>query len=144
MLPNYKHLKLFHVYWWYRLRLYTSHKHRVIPEETLILGRWSIVDVRKSSIRTKFLILNGNLQGDVWISRPHIVRFLFLGEARFLKRKVDTRDESLGRILDAAVHVKRLENQMWRKTRDLRTRVAQCVEVDGTIFEYLLRTATHL
>jgi len=54
------------------------------------------------------------------------------------KRKVDTPDELLARILDAAACIKKREDQLRRKTRDLRTRVAQCTEVDGGIFGYLL------
>jgi hypothetical protein len=54
------------------------------------------------------------------------------------KRKVDTRDELLARILDVAACVKRREDQLRRTTRDLRTRVAKCTEVDGGIYERLL------
>jgi hypothetical protein len=54
------------------------------------------------------------------------------------KRKADTRDELLARILDAAVCINRCEDQLRRTTRDLRTRVAKCTEVRGGIFEYLL------
>ena len=56
------------------------------------------------------------------------------------KRKVDTRDEPLVRILDAAVCVNNGEDQLRRTAPDLRTRFAKCVEVDGGIFEQLLRT----
>jgi hypothetical protein len=51
------------------------------------------------------------------------------------KRKVDTREELIARILDAAALIKKTEVQLRRKTRDLRTRVAKCTEVDGGIFE---------
>jgi hypothetical protein len=54
------------------------------------------------------------------------------------KRKVDTPDELLARILDAAACIKKREDQLRRTTRDLRTRVAKCTEVDGGIFERLL------
>jgi hypothetical protein len=54
------------------------------------------------------------------------------------KRKVDTRDELLVRILDAAASIKKREDQFRRKTRDLRTRVAKCIDVDGEIFSNLL------
>jgi hypothetical protein len=50
------------------------------------------------------------------------------------KRKVDTTDELLARILDAAASIKKREDQLRRTTRDLRTRVAECIEVDGGIF----------
>jgi hypothetical protein len=54
------------------------------------------------------------------------------------KRKVDTRDELLARILDAAACTKKRGNQLRRKTHDLRTRVAKGTEGDGGIFEHLL------
>jgi hypothetical protein len=54
------------------------------------------------------------------------------------KRKVDTRDELLARILDADAGIKKREDQLRRTTRNLRTRVAQCIEDDGGIFENLL------
>jgi hypothetical protein len=54
------------------------------------------------------------------------------------KRKVGTRDELLDRILDAAARIKEREDQLRRTTRDLRTRVAKCTEVDGGICEHLL------
>jgi hypothetical protein len=50
---------------------------------------------------------------------------------------MDTRDELLARILDAAALVKKREYQLRRKTRDLRTQVAKCIEVEGGIFENL-------
>jgi hypothetical protein len=53
------------------------------------------------------------------------------------KRKVDTADELLARILDAAAGIKKLDGQLRRTKRDLRTRVAKCVEADGWIFESL-------
>jgi uncharacterized heparinase superfamily protein len=55
------------------------------------------------------------------------------------KKKVDKRDELLARILDAAAHVKKCdEDQLRRTTRDLRTRIAKRIVVDGGIFERLL------
>ena len=54
------------------------------------------------------------------------------------KRKVDTRDELLARILDAAARIKKREDQLRRTTRELRTRVANCTEDDGWIFDHLL------
>jgi hypothetical protein len=41
-------------------------------------------------------------------------------------------------ILDPAASIKKREDQLRRTTRDLRTGVAKCVEVDGGIFERLL------
>jgi hypothetical protein len=54
------------------------------------------------------------------------------------KIKVDTPNELLARILDAAASIKKREDQLRRTTRDLRTRVAKSVEVGGGIFEHLL------
>jgi hypothetical protein len=53
------------------------------------------------------------------------------------KIKVNTPDELLAGILDAASINKR-KDQLRRTTRDLRPRVAKCVEADGEIFESLL------
>jgi hypothetical protein len=49
------------------------------------------------------------------------------------KRKLDTAGELLANILDAAGCVTKREAQLRRTTRDLRTRVAKCVEVGGGI-----------
>jgi hypothetical protein len=57
---------------------------------------------------------------------------------------VDTRDELLAGILDAAACMKKSEDQLWRTRRDLRTRVANCTEFDWGIFEHLLWTVTNL
>jgi len=54
------------------------------------------------------------------------------------KREVDTPDEFLARNLYAAASIKKREDQLRRTTRDLCTRVAQCNEVDGGIFEHSL------
>jgi hypothetical protein len=61
----------------------------------------------------------------------------------FYNRKMDARDELLARITDAAARIKKREDQLRQKTRDLRTRAAMCTEVDGGIFENLLYTATN-
>jgi hypothetical protein len=50
------------------------------------------------------------------------------------ERKADTRDELLAGIFDAAVGIKRRQDQLRRTTRYLRTRVAKCTEVDGGTF----------
>jgi hypothetical protein len=60
------------------------------------------------------------------------------------KRKVDTRDELLARILGSAARKKESEDQLRRTICVLRTRVAECIEVDGGIFEYLLWIVTNL
>jgi hypothetical protein len=51
---------------------------------------------------------------------------------------IDTPDELLARILDAAGCIKKREDQLRRTKCDLRTRVAKCTEVDGEIFEHFL------
>jgi len=48
------------------------------------------------------------------------------------KRKVDTQDEMLARILDCAGRMKKRGDQ-FEQPRDLRTRVAKCIEVEGEI-----------
>jgi hypothetical protein len=60
------------------------------------------------------------------------------------KTKVDRPDELLARILDAAACIKKNEDQLRRKTRDLHIPVSKCTEVDGGIFEHLLCTVTDL
>jgi len=60
------------------------------------------------------------------------------------KIKVDTAGELLAGILDGAGCIKKPEDKLRRTTRDLRTRVEKCVEVDGGIFEDLLWTVTDL
>jgi hypothetical protein len=59
-------------------------------------------------------------------------------EERSLQNKGGYTDELLAQILDAAARIKEREDQLRRKTRDLRTRFAKCTEVDGGIFEHLL------
>ena len=49
------------------------------------------------------------------------------------KRTLDARHELLARISDAAACTKKREDQLRRTTRDIRTRVAKCTEVDGGI-----------
>jgi hypothetical protein len=53
------------------------------------------------------------------------------------QRKVYLRDELLARSLDAAARIEEREDRLRRTTRDLRTRVAKCIEADE-IFEHLL------
>jgi hypothetical protein len=56
------------------------------------------------------------------------------------KLMVDTPDELFAPILNAAARKKKGEDQLRWTTRDLRTRVTRCIEVDGGIFESLLWT----
>ena len=54
------------------------------------------------------------------------------------KRKVDTPNELLARILDVAARTKEREYQFRRTTGDLRTRVAKGTEVGFGILEHLM------
>jgi hypothetical protein len=54
------------------------------------------------------------------------------------KITVDTPDKLLARILDAAYSIKKCEDQLRPSKCHLRTSVAKCIEVDGSIFESLL------
>ena len=54
------------------------------------------------------------------------------------KGKAGTGGELLARFLDVAACVEKREDQLRRTTRDLRTRVTKCFEVDGGIFGHLL------
>ena len=54
------------------------------------------------------------------------------------KIKMDIPDELLVHILDAAGCINKREDQLRRTTRDLRTPVAKCSEVEGGILEHLL------
>jgi hypothetical protein len=60
------------------------------------------------------------------------------------KRKVDTQDELLARVLAAAARIKKREGQHRRKTRDIRTQVSKRIEVHGGIFHNLLGTVTNV
>jgi hypothetical protein len=55
-------------------------------------------------------------------------------EERCKKKKVDTRDELLARILHVVARIKKREDQCRRTTRNLRTRIAKRTEVGGDIF----------
>ena len=48
-----------------------------------------------------------------------------LDEERSLQRTVDTPDELLASILDAAARIKKREDDLRRTTRDIRTRLAK-------------------
>jgi hypothetical protein len=55
-----------------------------------------------------------------------------------MKMKVDTADELLARILDAAASINKGEDQLRRTARHLHTRVVKGVEGGGGICEHLL------
>jgi hypothetical protein len=58
------------------------------------------------------------------------------------KRRVGTPDELLAGIFYAVARMKKREDQLRRTTRDLYTRAAKCIEVDGGIFEQLFCSVT--
>jgi hypothetical protein len=68
------------------------------------------------------------------------VRFMFVGldKSEVYQRKMDTRDELLVRISDAAARIKGGDDKLRRTTREHSTRVANCIDVCGRIFGYLL------
>jgi hypothetical protein len=47
------------------------------------------------------------------------------------RRKVDTWDELLNRIMDAIAHIKECQDELRRETCHVLTRVAKCIDVDG-------------
>jgi len=68
----------------------------------------------------------------------YLIQLDFYWKLKVYKRNVDTPGELLANILDAAASINKCEDQLRRTTRDLRTPVAKCTEVDCGIFERLL------
>jgi hypothetical protein len=54
------------------------------------------------------------------------------------RRKVDTWDELLYRIMDAIGRIKERQNELRRATRHVLPRVTECIDVDGGIFENVI------
>ena len=55
------------------------------------------------------------------------------------KKKVNTRDEMVARIMNSAALIKQeRQDDLRRATRTIAKRVEKCIEVDGGIFEHLL------
>jgi len=54
------------------------------------------------------------------------------------RRKVDTRDELLSLIRDVIVRIKERQDTLRREISRVLTRVAECIDVDGEIFENVL------
>jgi hypothetical protein len=54
------------------------------------------------------------------------------------RRKADTWDELLDRMMDAIARIKERQDELRRATRHVHTLVAKCIDVDGGIFENLL------
>jgi len=61
-----------------------------------------------------------------------------LMKSEVYRKKVDTRDELLVSILDVNARIKESQDALRRTTRQVFTRVAKCIDVDGGIFEHLL------
>jgi len=59
-------------------------------------------------------------------------------KGQIYRRRLDTQDELLARIFDAAARITKREDQLRRTRRELRTRVTKFADVDGGIFEHLL------
>ena len=60
------------------------------------------------------------------------------------RKKLDTRDELLVNIMDVIACIKERQDALRRTTRHVLTRVAKCIDVDGGIFEHLLKTVPTL
>jgi hypothetical protein len=54
------------------------------------------------------------------------------------RRKVDTWDGLLDRIMDAIARIKEHRDELRLATRNDLTRVTKCIDVDGGIFENVL------
>ena len=55
------------------------------------------------------------------------------------KEKVNTRDESVARIMNNGALIKQeCQDDLRRATRTIAKRAEKCIEVDGGIFEHLL------
>jgi len=85
--------------------------------------------------------MNGYRNRDVFES-PNSTAFDFClrgsMKSEVYKRKVDTSDEMLARVLDDAARKKKREVQLRRTTCDLRTPAAKCTDAEGGILENLL------
>ena len=62
-------------------------------------------------------------------------------KSEFYKEKVNTRDELVARIMNSAALLKQVrQDDLCKATRAIVKRVEKCIEVDGVIFEHLLRS----
>jgi hypothetical protein len=82
-----------------------------------------------------------------WISRgstinwpPRSQNFCLWGwmKNEVYRRKEDTWEQLLDRIMDAIAHIKERQDELRRATRHALTRVAKCTDVDCGIFENVL------
>jgi len=60
------------------------------------------------------------------------------------KTNVDTQDELLAVILDAAARIKKREDEFRRTTRHFHTRVAKGIDDDGGIYIYLFSNVKNI
>jgi len=78
------------------------------------------------------------------VPRPYSFKFFFVGtdEKRSLQGKGNTRDEMVACIMNSAALLKQgRQDDLRRATLTIVKRVEMCIEVDGRIFEHLIRTA---
>jgi hypothetical protein len=62
-----------------------------------------------------------------------------MDESEVYKEKLNTRDESVARIMNSAALLKQeRQDDLRRDTRTVIKRVEECIEGDGAIFEHLL------
>jgi len=62
-------------------------------------------------------------------------------KSEIYKEKVNTRDELVAHVMLSAALIKQeRQDDLRRATRTVAKRVETCIEVDGGIFEHLLRT----
>jgi len=102
---------------------------------------------KKSSYEHVYLILNGYQDRAVLISRPNWIRFLFVRvgwRAKFAKEKWILQTNCWLAFWSAAAHIKKREDKLRQTTRDLRTWVTKCIEVDGGLVEHWLWTVTNM
>jgi hypothetical protein len=57
-------------------------------------------------------------------------------QSEVYKRNVGTREDLLARISDAAAGIKNAKRNSYKKNRHFRPRVANCIDVDGGIFDF--------
>ena len=108
-----------------------------------VLGGESTCCCQKKVNTNISLIMNAYREGDVFESPNSTpLDFCLRGSMKneVYKRKVDTSDEMLARVLDDAARKKKKksETQLRPTTRDLRTQAAKCTDADDGIFENLL------
>jgi len=121
--------------------------YKMIHEERSVF--WEVmvsVIVREKVYTTMLLILNGyetELFGSPDLTPLDFCLWGWMKSEDY-KMKVDAREELFARISDAAALIEKLEDQLRRKTSDLRKRAAKCTEVDGGIWANVLWTVINM